>query len=144
MSFENSVNPMHVLLARAERDRVAGEAEEGRTPYSARELAEGWEFKIIRSPRQYFGRPEYRERILAEEAQAGWSLVEVFDNGRIRLKRPPSAGDSGAAEGYDSYRTVLDDSREPGDPAIERALGVACLVGLVVTAVAVGMAAGIF
>jgi hypothetical protein len=31
------------------------------------------------------------QRYLAEEAQAGWTLVEKFDNSRIRLKRPAAA-----------------------------------------------------
>lgn len=105
------------------------------TPYSSLDLAAGWEFKIIRSPRKLFGRPEYRDRILAEEDRVGWELVEVFDQARIRLKRPRAARPP-APEGYDPYRTVLADAAEPRTPA-ETAGGYVALVGLLVVVVLV-------
>lgn len=109
---------MRAARAEADRARAAEEAEEERmTPYSGTELAEGWEFKIIRSPRKLFGRPEYRERVLAEERRAGWVLVEVFDDSRIRLRRPRPAGEPEPIEGYDPYRTTLADWGEPLSPA---------------------------
>ena len=62
--------------------------EETMTPYAPASLAADWEFKIIRSPIfKQFGNQEFRDRVLAEEERAGWMLVEVFDNARIRLKR---------------------------------------------------------
>ena len=42
---------------------------------------------------------------LEEEAPAGWVLVEKFDEGRIRLKRPTSAKESDANLDFDPYRT---------------------------------------
>jgi hypothetical protein len=116
-------NPSALLRtarAAAARAQAAQEAEEEQTltPYSAVELAAGWEFKIIRSPRRLFGRPAYRERVLAEEHRAGWEVVEAFDHGRIRLKRPAPPTTPEAIEGYDPYRTVLPDWREPTDPGV--------------------------
>jgi len=58
------------------------------TQYKPEELSEHWQFKIVR------GSFNKREKIEAEiEAQArfGWILVEVFDQGRVRFKRPASA-----------------------------------------------------
>src|SRR5690348_5026160 len=110
MIVGNPAASVRAARAEAERARAADEAEEEvMTPYSATELAEGWEFKIIRSPLKLFGRPEYRERVLAEERRAGWVLVEVFDDGRIRLRRPRPSGESLPPDGYDPYRTALDD-----------------------------------
>jgi len=135
-------NPSAALMAveaEAARVRAAAEAEEERmTPYTPHELTTGCEFKIIRSPRNLFGRQEYRERILAEEGRTGWVLVEVFDNGRIRLRRPRPSGHPEPIEGYDPYRSLLDDRTEPIDPAIrvrQKVLGVGCLAILAIGAV---------
>ncbi len=118
MNYGDPAAPVRAAQAEADRIRAAEEAEEeGMTPYSAKELAEGWEFKIIRSPRKLFGRQEYRERVLAEERRAGWVLVEVFDDGRIRLRRPRPSGEPDRYEGYDPYRTTLNDWNEPATPA---------------------------
>ena len=75
------------------------------TGYTAEELAQGWEFKIVRSATNAFRRPEFLAQVLAEEKRAGWVLVEKFDNGRIRLKRPASARASDSTAGGDAYRT---------------------------------------
>jgi hypothetical protein len=45
------------------------------------------------------------QRYLAEEAQAGWTFVEKFDNNRIRLKRPAAARHQDAQCTVDPYRT---------------------------------------
>src|SRR3712207_1253020 len=101
MIFGGPVGPDRAARAEANRIRAAEEAEEeGMTPYSAKERAEGWEFKIIRSPRKLFGRQEYRERVLAEDGRAGWVRAEVFDDGRIRLGRPRPSGEPEQYEGY--------------------------------------------
>jgi len=60
--------------------------EEEMTGYRPEDL-EGWEFKILRCMGARFGRPDRLRAVLAEEAEAGWELVEKFDNHRIRLKR---------------------------------------------------------
>ena len=75
------------------------------TPYTPRDLAEDWEFKILRSATGAFRDPAVMQRYLAEEAQAGWTLVEKFDNSRIRLKRPVAARQQDAQCTFDPYRT---------------------------------------
>jgi hypothetical protein len=82
--------------------------EEDQTPYSAEELMENWEFKIVRCCGPLFDKPAFLESILREEARAGWQLVEKFDGARVRLKRV--AGRQPAADlpvGYDPYRTAV-------------------------------------
>src|SRR5262245_21089259 len=136
MTFGGSLYQMRAPQVEANHVRETEEAEEeSMTPYSAKELVEGWEFKIIRSTRKLFGRREYRERVLAEERRAGWVLVEVFDDGRIRLRRPRPLGGPEQHEGYDPFRTILDDWMEPASPAqrLAQRLALACLaVGAVV------------
>jgi hypothetical protein len=79
------------------------------TPYSPKDLAEEWEFKILRSNFAAFRKPEKLQAVLDEEKRGGWMLVEKFDDSRIRLKRPAGAklspGDF--ADGYDPYRTTV-------------------------------------
>lgn len=92
--------------AAAIRKRQEAE-EESMTDYSPDDLAQEWEFKIIRSNTEAFGKPEVFSQMLAEEAQAGWRLVEKFDNGRVRLKRPRAAraNDAALPAGVDAYRS---------------------------------------
>lgn len=73
--------------------------------YSNADLNDGWEFKVLRSATGAFGKPERLQQALAEEARAGWVLLEKFDNDRVRLKRPVSAKAGDAGLGYDPYRT---------------------------------------
>ena len=75
------------------------------TTYTPSDLAEGWEFKILRSATGGFGNPERLQSVLDEEQRAGWTLVEKFDNGRIRLKRPARARTGDAALDFDPMRT---------------------------------------
>ena len=75
------------------------------SPYTERDLAEHWEFKILRSATGAFRRPERLRDVLQEESKAGWMLVEKFDNGRIRLKRPAGARSGDSSLGLDPYRT---------------------------------------
>ena len=75
------------------------------TPYTPQELADGWEFKILRSSTGAFRTPTFLRTVLDEEQRAGWTLVEKFDNGRIRLKRPASARTNDSALATDAYRT---------------------------------------
>ncbi len=91
--------------AAAARRRREQEEEEQMTPYTPRDLAENWEFKILRSATGAFKDPAVMQRYLAEEAQAGWTLVEKFDNSRIRLKRPAAARQQDAQCTFDPYRT---------------------------------------
>jgi hypothetical protein len=93
--------------AAAERKRKLEEEEQEMTDYEPHELREGWEFKIIRSMTGAFKHPEKMREILDEEARAGWVLVEKFDNGRLRLKRPASARQKDQLLGTDPYRTFV-------------------------------------
>ena len=87
--------------AEAERRRE----EEEMTKYTDAELQGEWEFKIVRSNTAAFRKPEVLQRLCAEEAAAGWILVEKFDNQRLRFKRPACARSHDSALGFDPYRT---------------------------------------
>ena len=76
--------------AAAAKRRREQEEEEQLTSYRESDLNDDWEFKILRSMTSAFKNPDKLRQTLAEEAQAGWVLVEKFDNGRLRLKRPAS------------------------------------------------------
>jgi hypothetical protein len=83
--------------------------EEEMTPYSTKDLAEGWEFKILRSHFAAFRDPKKLRAVLDEEKRGGWTLVEKFDEQRIRLKRPAGTEvvEGDFADGYDPYRTTV-------------------------------------
>jgi hypothetical protein len=91
--------------AAAAQRRREEEEEEHMTPYTPRDLAENSEFKILRSATGAFKDPAVMQRYLEEEAQAGWTLVEKFDNSRMRLKRPAAARQQDAQCTFDPYRT---------------------------------------
>jgi hypothetical protein len=123
--------------AAAAAQRRREEEEERMTGYTPQDLAEGWEFKIVRSATNAFKRPEFLRQVLDEEARAGWTLVEKFDNGRIRLKRPASARAGDAALGQDPYRSHVG----VGDAAlalmiIGSIVGAVALIAVVVAVVA--------
>jgi hypothetical protein len=90
--------------AAAERRRL--QEEEEMTAYSQEEL-QGWEFKIVRANTSVFGKPEVLNKLIQEEARAGWALVEKFDDQRIRFKRPVSArqNDGQLPPDVNPYRT---------------------------------------
>jgi hypothetical protein len=77
--------------AAAAAARKLREEEENLTTYTPEDLAGDWEFKIVRSTGTPFHRPETLQRLVEEEAAAGWVLVEKFDDSRVRFKRPSSA-----------------------------------------------------
>jgi hypothetical protein len=106
---------MSSAAAAAAAKRRREEEEEHMTPYTARDLDENWEFKILRSASGAFKDPAVMQRYLAEEVQAGWTLVEKFDNSRIRLKRPaaarqqdPNAPSTPTARGWGSPKSGSD------------------------------------
>jgi hypothetical protein len=115
--------------AAAAEQRRQHEEEEEMSPYSPLELGQEWEFKILRSASGAFKRPEYLRQCLDEEARAGWTLVEKFDDGRVRLKRPASARDRDGKVNIDPYRTYVGMS-----PNAQ---------GLAVVAIALGIGLGI-
>lgn len=91
--------------AAAARRRLLEEEEE-MTTYGADDLSRDWEFKIVRANRAVFGNPAHLNRVLEEEARAGWILLEKFDNSRLRFKRlrEARARDSMLPPGVDPYR----------------------------------------
>jgi hypothetical protein len=107
--------------------------EESMTRYTPEDLSGDWEFKIIRSVTNAFKNPEVLASVLEEERIGGWELVEKFDDGRLRFKRPKSArqNDAMLPPGYDPYRTQHGLS--------EASLAFWVLLGL---AIAVGLALG--
>jgi hypothetical protein len=113
--------------AAAQRRREQQEEEE-MTGYTPEELASGSEFKILRSATSAFKRPEFLRQVLEEEKNAGWTLVEKFDNSRIRLKRPASARTSGNSTTFDPYRSYVGMS----ETALGLRIAAAILIGLAV------------
>lgn len=96
--------------AAAAAEMLRRREEEEMTSYSPKDLADDWEFKILRSQTGVFRNPEKLRAVLDEEKRGGWVLVEKFDNQRIRLKRPAGTKvveDDLAPHPYDPYRTEL-------------------------------------
>lgn len=110
--------------AAAEKRRQMQEEEE-MTGYRADELAQDYEFKILRSATGAFRWPERLQQVLAEEAHAGWTLVEKFDDSRLRLKRPASARERDGKLGLDAYRTYVGPS-----PNVMAVMIIAAVCGL--------------
>jgi len=102
--------------AAAAEQRRQAEEEEEMTPYTQQDLNQDWEFKILRSAAHWFKKPEYLRQCLEEEARAGWVLVEKFDDGRVRLKRPALARERDGKLDIDPYRTTVGAS--PGAVAL--------------------------
>ncbi len=102
--------------------------EEDMAEYAQDDLRKDWEFKIVRSDSAVFRKPEVLNRLLEEEAQAGWVLLEKLDDSRIRFKRPRSARsrDAYLPPDVDPYRTQY------GAPAAQRAQ-IAVVIGLLLT-----------
>jgi hypothetical protein len=117
--------------AAAEAERRRREEEEEMTKYSDAELQAGWEFKILRSNTGAFRKPEEFQRACAEEATAGWTLVEKFDNQRLRFKRPTSARAGDSTLGFDPFRTQygISSARFATIILISTLLGTVLLVG---------------
>src|SRR5687768_5930724 len=93
--------------AAAAEQRRREEEEQEMSSYSPQDLAGDWEFKILRSMSGAFGKPDLFRQALEEESRAGWTLVEKFDNARIRLKRPVSAKQNDTGPQVDPYRTYF-------------------------------------
>lgn len=97
------------------------------TPYTSKDLQDGFEFKIIRSVTGGFADPFKLRAILQEEGRAGWTLLEKFDNYRVRLKRPVTAREADATLGFDPYRVWI--GMEPVKFAIMLVGGIFAVVG---------------
>ena len=115
------------VTAAADAKRRRNQEEEVLTAYSQKELNENWEFKILHTARGEFKKPERLAEVLDEEAQAGWVLVEKFDNSRIRLKRSPDARQNDQYLGIDPWRSYVGQTSRQRDAKVV-AGGVAVLV----------------
>ena len=92
--------------AAAQRRRRLQREEEQMTTYSPEDL-DGWEFKIVRANTRRFRSPKAVRQLCAEEAKAGWEMVEKFDDSRIRFKRPVERRAEDAYLDFDPYRTQV-------------------------------------
>ncbi|MGA9350695.1 MAG: hypothetical protein WBW48_18080 [Anaerolineae bacterium] len=114
--------------AAAKRRRMMLAEEEDMARYTRDDLNNDWEFKIVRSESAAFRKPDVLKKLLEEEAQSGWVMLEKFDDRRIRFKRPRSARtrDVLLPPGVDPYRTRY------GTPTVQYVLLVSMLIGVLV------------
>lgn len=131
MAWIGGVTGATAAASAAAAKRRQEEEEEDMTPYTPEERAGDWEFKIVRSMGYAFGDREKLKQVVKEEAEAGWVLVEKFDDQRLRFKRPASAraGDALLPADVDPYRTSIGMS---GSTVTAVILGVTALVGVLV------------
>jgi KaiC/GvpD/RAD55 family RecA-like ATPase len=92
--------------AAAEAKRRSQKEEEQMTAYKNDDL-DGWEFKIVRALHRRFKTADSVRQLCAEEAKAGWEMVEKFDDSRIRFKRRIDQRDRDAYLEIDPYRTHI-------------------------------------
>ena len=94
------------------------------TGYAPDDLSGNWQFKIVKGT---FKTRQQIEAVEHEQAEFGWVLVEIFDQNRIRFKRPVSEAEK------DSYRE--------GNPysTVSKASGPGCGASLLIL---LGLAAG--
>ena len=85
----------------ADRRRRA-EEEERLTPYSAEDLADSWQFKIVQG---HFRDPAWVHAVIQEQAHYGWIFLEKFDDSRIRFKRRASEAARDVMRGGNPYST---------------------------------------
>lgn len=97
------MNEDHERRRRQEEERRRREEEQQLTPYGGADLTENWQFKIVHGS---FTTREKVEAVIREQAIYGWVLVEKFDNGRIRFKRPASEALNDSARSGDPYDTT--------------------------------------
>ena len=115
--------------AAEKRRQMLRAEEEDMAQYTQDDLKGDWEFKIVRSDTGAFRKPELLNKLIEEEAQAGWVMLEKFDDSRVRFKRPHSArtGDSFLPDGVDPYRTRY------GTLATRQVLLAGVIIGLALT-----------
>jgi hypothetical protein len=114
--------------AAAQRRRMQQEEEEKMTGYHKEDL-EGWEFKIVRANTRKFKNSDTLRKVCEEEAQAGWEMIEKFDDSRIRFKRRVDNRARDAHLQIDPYRSLIG-MGEGGVVAL--VLGIMAVVALVV------------
>jgi hypothetical protein len=89
------------------RQMMFAEEEEDVAKYTQDDLDNGWEFKIVRSESGAFRKMGILQKLIEEEARAGWVMLEKLDDGRVRFKRPRRvrARDALLPPDVDPYRT---------------------------------------
>jgi len=65
------------------------------------------EYKVVQSTTPLFAKLQNIEAIMAEEAKAGWQLVEKYDNYKLRLQRNISHRANDKALAFDAYRSQV-------------------------------------
>jgi len=65
------------------------------------------EYKVIQSQTPLFASTPKMMEVLAEEAKAGWRLLEKEDNYRIKLQRDIASRDIDQTLDFDAYRTSV-------------------------------------
>lgn len=65
------------------------------------------EYKIVQSQTPLFASTPKMMEILAEEAKAGWTLLEKEDNYRLKLKRDVASRDNDKNLDFDAYRSTV-------------------------------------
>jgi len=97
--------------AAAEKERARRrEEEELMTGYNPGDLQGHWQFKIVKGT---FKTQAQIDAVVNEQAEFGWVLVEIFDHGRIRFKRPAGEAEKDAYREGNPYGTVSKASK-PG------------------------------
>jgi hypothetical protein len=119
--------------AAAKAARLRKEEEE-LTPYKADDL-DGWEFKIVRANTRKFKSAESVRRLCEEEAQAGWEMVEKFDDSRIRFKRRIEQRSQDPHRTIDPYRSLIG----PSEGHIVAIILAVCAVGLGILFLVMGL-----
>jgi hypothetical protein len=66
-----------------------------------------YEYKIVRSLGPIFSNKESFDKIIAEEKENGWEMVEMFDAARVRFRRKKSLRNSISYSKIDPYRTYI-------------------------------------
>lgn len=105
MSSAASSTAAIIAAQKALQDR---DEEENMTKYNDKGK---FEYKILRSATNSFKDSSIFKKVLDEESENGWELVEKFDNARIRLRRPTnmrSIKDNSVIDPYRSYYGVSD------------------------------------
>ncbi len=115
--------------AAAKKKRMNFE-EEKLTKYNNNDL-EGWEFKIVRAHTRKFKNDQAVRDICDEEVQAGWELVEKFDDYRLRFKRRTENRNRDQHLQIDAYRTHIGVGE---GQIVAIVLGALALAGLIVFA----------
>jgi hypothetical protein len=107
MSYGTMVPIIAGASAAQRRRQMLEQEEEEMTQYTREDLDNEWEFKIVRSGTAAFRKREVLDKVVEEEARAGWVMLEKLDDSRIRFKRPARARvqDTYLPPEVDPYRT---------------------------------------